>query len=259
MASLQPDFTLMFDNFNLQDIPYLTFVKRDPNGDAGRTINTRQPIGEDGEVPVSTSTGPRFVPVIGYILAPTRQDYENTLDELKFRLDGVARPLVLQQGNKLRSYVASKDSLDTQFIESGKTRVLITFKCHKPHGRDTIQTVYEETITVASKILDHTITGSAAAKPYVKVTIDDMTDGTNTKVRIGNSSTGQGIAVTRTWSDDDVLIVDFERKKVFVNDESINYDGSWPKFEARTQTIMYSDEFSARDVDVQVIYNSKYQ
>lgn len=258
MAVLEKDFELSFNNFDMQSIPYLLWTKRLTNGDTDERISSKKPINFPGEVPVGKETGTKVLAYEGFIVAPTRVDMETSLDILKARIRGVNRPLVFEQAGSQRIYTATKENLVEEPLGAGHMRLNLAFRCYQPYGRSSNVTIYTENVTDAIKELDHDFLGYAPVRPVGVFTITDLTDGTAKKVRISNSITGQGIAVTRDWVDGEVLRVDFKRLSVFVDDVEVDYTGIFPDFVPGQHKLVWSDEFDDRDVDVQLEYDKQY-
>lgn len=252
------DFKVRFDNYDLNRIPYVEFVRRFPNEEVPSEIVSHNLVRQHGELVLRRRYIPKNVAVEGFIRAPSRTAYENSLDELKRRTAAIERPLVLVQSGDERTYIATKQNLIHEHFESGKAMVNIDFRCSDPFGKDDVRTVHEENITVASKVLDIEFGGTARSEPSFKFTINSVSDGGNGTMKIGNSHTGQTISVNRDFSAGDEIDVNSWKKRVMVNGVESDYQGMFPEFQPEQQTAAYSDDFSSRDVDAKVVYVKEY-
>ena len=256
---LEPDFTFAFDNFAMELVPWFTPTSRLPNGMPDVDIKTVQLVRNHGAVVVSQRFTKKVIQVFGYILAPNRTAYEESMDELKFRLSGKQRPLSLIQAGKERRYTASLTAFGEGFIEGGKTYISLTFEAHDPFGRDISDVVYiESPITVAAKVLNHIFEGYADVRPKIQLTLAGLT-GTGTRtVYVANSVTGQEIQITRVWANNDVLVVDCDAQSVTVNGIKIDFTGFFPTFAPRTGRIQVRDTFTTRTITPKLEYPRLY-
>ena len=256
---MQNDFSYKFNNYDLSILPYFFPTSRLPNAMPDIDVQAIKLVRNSGAIVVSSSFGKKVITVFGYILAPTRQAYEQTLDELKWRLSAKQRPLVLVQAGAERIYTATVSSVAEGFIEGGKTFITMTFDCNDPFGRDgNLQDYTEPNFTTTPKSIAHTFVGYADIYPQFTVTIVAATGSTAKTVNIGNSTTGQQISVTRTWTAGDVLVVDSDTQKVTVNGVVVDYSGFFPVFAPGTAYAQYSDNFTTRTAGVRVKYPKKY-
>lgn len=261
MATLTADFSVNFDNFDLNTIPYLTFTRRYPNNEADLDITSHELIRTDGDVLTSVRHKAKTIALDGYILAPSRTAYEQTLDTLKARTSAIERPLVLLQSGQSRRYVATKENIVDEPIEGGKSHVNLTFRCSNPFGESSTQVVNTFNYSGnggATIAIPHTFTGTATAKPVFVITISALTGGTSKYIGVGNSSTGQQVQVTRTWSAGDVVQFDLFQKTVFVNSAAVDFEGVFPEFAPGRANATYVDNLTTRTVSVRMVYTEQY-
>lgn len=252
------DFQLLFDNYDLNTIAYLEFTRRFPNNEADLDITSHELVRRSGSVLTSTRHKDKIIALEGIITAPTRTSYEETMDELKYRTSAIERPLVLIQAGSMRSYVATKENIVEEHIERGNSRVNLAFRCSDPFGKSGDTTEESFVITTASSSIAHTFLGTAPLMPIITVTVGSLTGGTAKYIGIGNSSTGQQVQVTRTWTAADVVQFDLANKRVFVNAVETDYDGVFPFFYPNTTTATYADDLTTRSVTVKVQYVRQY-
>ncbi|HMT18548.1 MAG TPA: phage tail family protein [Candidatus Saccharibacteria bacterium] len=138
----------------------------------------------------------------------------------------------------------------------------IVFVCTDPFGRATsLTTALTATGRTLSSYTDnHTFVGTAPTLlPVWTITINTVTAGAN-YLMVGNSTTGQRLAIiSETFVDDDVLVIDCYNKSVQLNGEDIDFLGAFPEFKPGAGTMTYSDNFSARNFDILVQYYPLYQ
>lgn len=260
MGQIENDFSLKFDNYGLEVIPYFYPTSRLPNSMPDIDMKTAQLVRSDGAIVLSSRFAKKVIIVFGYILAPSRTAYEQTFDELKWRLSGKQRPLVLIQAGSERAYTATCTQVAEGFIEGGKTYITITFTASDPFGRDGSNQTYDSgTFTTATKSFDHVFQGYASVLPKMTITISALSGGTSKTVTVGNGVTGQQIQVTRTWTAGDVLVVDSDSQRVTVNGVVVDFTGFFPAFQPGTAYAGYSDNFTtSRTARTVIEYPKKY-
>lgn len=252
------DFTVLFDNFDLNSIPYVEFVRRFPNNEADKTLITHELIRRPGSVLTSVKKGSKSIPLEGFITAPSREAYEQAMDILKFRTEGIEKALIIGQAGSNRKYTATKENLIEEHISAGNTRINLAFRCSDPFGKSDILTVATQTVTSAPAGLTHIFEGTAEVRPIFTVTINSLTGGTNKFVGIGNSSTGQQVQVQRTWTAGDIVQFNCDTKKVYVNGAISDYNGVFPVFYPAVASAYYTDNLTSRNSTVEVNYAKQY-
>ena len=257
--NLESDFSTKFDNYGLENIPHLVLLSRKPNVMPDREIKTVSLIRNHGSIVVGDRFTKKVIPIYAIIMAPSRQAYEETMDELKYRLSNAQRPLSLVQAGKERIYTATLENMAETFVERGNSFITMYFACYDPFGRDASVTTYiSDVYTTATKTFDHVFGGQAASKPLMTLTFSALTGGTNKSVFVGNGVSGQGITVTRTWSAGDVLRIDMESQDVRVNGTVVDFTGFFATFDPRTAYAQANDNFTTRSAQMRIEYSPRY-
>lgn len=256
---LDKDFTWNFDNFEITGIPYFYATSRKPNEMPDIDLKTIALVRADGNIVVSSRFTKKTITLYGFIIAPDRTAYENALDLLKYRLSTPQRPLVVTQAGAQRVYTASLTALSETFIEGGKSKFTFTFEANDPFGRDGGNTSYTTpNITTASYAVNHVFQGFVTVRPMLTITLNSLTGGTNKTITIGNSLTGQQIAITRNWTAGDVIVLNSDTMKVTVNGVPVDYTGFFPVFRPNTAYLQYLDTLTTRSVNIKIEYAKKY-
>jgi hypothetical protein len=261
---LDNDFTFKFDNFDLGNITWFTPTSRLPNSMPDIDLKTIQLVRNHGAIVVSQRYTKKVIMMFGYIVAPSRQAYEEAMDELKWRLSGKQRPLSIIQAGKERRYTASLSAFGEGFIEGGKTYISLTFECSDPFGRDGTNVVFEEpTFTTSTLNFSHIFEGYSEVLPTMIVTIEDIEYEDDTPIArsiyLGNTNSGQEVKVTRIWEVGDVLSIDSENQKILVNGSPpADFTGFFPSFSPRVARAAYRDDFVGRAVSARIEYQKKY-
>lgn len=255
---MENDFTVMFDNTDLNTIPYVFFSRRNPNDEADIAMITHDLVRRDGGVLTSIKHRPKRIAIEGYIVAPTRTSYEEALDTLKFLTSAPERSLTLIQGGTERKYKATKENIIIEHIEGGKGMINISFVCLHPYGSEAMLTTDESTATVTPFGITHIFQGTAYIRPVFAITLNSLTGGTTKHVGIGNSLTGQQVQVTRTWTAGDVVTFNLDLHKVYVNNTLSDYAGVFPEFKPNQANAYYYDSLTTRNATIGISYAKQY-
>jgi phage-related protein len=256
---LDSDFSAKFNNYDLGQIPYVVLTQRNPNSMPDRELKTIPLVRQHGSIVVGDRWTKKVVPIFAYILAPTRQLYEQTIDELKWRLSAPQRSLVLTQAGSERVYTATCANMPDTFIEGGKSFIQMNFECNDPFGTDTEVITYDTgTFTTATKSFDHVYEGFADAAPILLLTLGTITGGTNKTITLGNSVSGQSISITGNWASNDVIRIDCAAQSVTVNGLGVPFTGFFPSFSPQTAFTTYTDTLTTRSAALKIVYSKKY-
>lgn len=252
---MQNEFDVAFNANLLTNIPYVFFMRRFPNDLPDAEFKTYDMVRQDGQVNLGKRYKTKIVTFEVYIVAPNREQYEIALDTLKRRTRGVSKALVISQSGQNRQYISTLKAITHSHIEQGKATLIVAFECSYPFGMDTTSTPITIAGITVSPFIDTTpFAGSAPANPTITVNLNTFTGGGTRDVTIYNSRTGQGITVSREYSEGDQIKIFTRDKYVTLNGAVLDYDGVFPSFEPELDFVSYADTFTARDVDVDVSY-----
>lgn len=172
------------------------------------------------------------------------------------------------------------DGTTVQYIATGTVKSIkrplgllvanfnLQFDCTIPFGSDTTSTnpVNSSGITTGNNTYNITFNGTAPQQlPIVTITLTAVSDSSGGYIFIGNSNTGQGITVQRTWNNGDVLVIDPTQLNVIggnpvtVNSSPVAFSGAFPEFAPGAQTLAYQDNFTSRTYNINVVYTALYE
>lgn len=206
----------------------------------------------------------KVINVSGSLVASSVSAMDSLIDTFKSYLLGKNKNLDIGHAGSTRRYIATVQGRPDIDRERGMTiaEFSVAFLCAEAFGKSTAETpILSATGRTASNYADDfTFEGTAPAQfPVYEIFFDDITDGENAFVLLGNANTGQQIVIQRTWADDDVLEVDTFNETVKVNGVEVAFSGAFPVFELGAQTLTYADSFTARDFDIDIGYYKLYQ
>lgn len=253
--------TVSFDGTSLQSSTIKTQDFEHESMD-NRDVLIERLGNRDGGKLVSDIFAPRIIRLAGIITGTTIDDLENNIDNLKELLNRKEKNLDIQYSSGTRRYKASCTS----------------FRIARKHFNITFAP-FEATFVVANPpfgtLLDSTTVGFAGVgtnfgtfngnftasgtrrpMPVIKMTVKGQSN--MTKATFTNTTTGGSISVTRTYADNDVLVVDTDNYTVTVNDVAVDYDGVFPEFAQGGNNFKRIIASTWHSVELKLIYRPLY-
>ena len=239
-----------------------------------RQVNLQGFVARDGGAVTSTQFTPKQIDFIGYLKADSGPSLDNMMDSLKKNLHNVTeKDLVIDYIDGTRRYVATcqdivpnRENWTIDYME-----FTLTFICsNPPFGKDTgSSTIYDTGLTntyASTTTGEHTgsVSHNGTIPPFDVirfefVAIDGFkklnfqltnSDGFVTNTRIDSSDTGGKL------QDGDVIEINIENGKVFLNGSEILFSGGLPKFTLEGNSYLISLAATSYNVDVRFRYNA---
>lgn len=183
-------------------------------------------------------------------------------DTFKGYFNTIEGNLDIGHGGSTRRYVATANMVDVDRPGGlAYANFALEFLCTIPFGLDTSTTT---ALNATSRTLNnytdsYTFLGNAPIQqPIFTYTLNSVTGGTAASVILGNADTGQQMTIIRNWTAADVLVVNVRTKTVTINGVEIIGDGAFPDFKPGARDIEYSDTFTTRNFNINVIYTKMY-
>lgn len=181
-------------------------------------------------------------------------------------LQNANKALVIDYDGSSRQYTATANKvLVKRPIGLLYANFSLAFDCPIPFGSATASTTaINQTGRTLNQYIDSvTFVGSAPVQlPIITITLTAVSDASGGYIFYGNASNGQGIYVNRTWSVNDVLVIDTTQQTVTVNGAPIAFSGAFPEFQgalAGAQSLAYQDNFTSRTFNITVTYTALYE
>lgn len=202
------------------------------------------------------------ITIAGSIHGSTQSDLDSRIDSFKGYFNGKDKNLDIVYGSSTRRYIATKNAISiTRQQKALFATFQVEFICTNPFGLDTSATNITNTLnyTSATKTVTPTIGGSAPLQlPVFTITIDALT-GTGDYIQISNDNNGQDILIYGLLLEaGDVLVIDCANRIVTLNDEVVDYNGTFLELEPGANSITYTDGFTTRTVDIVAEYYKRW-
>lgn len=205
----------------------------------------------------------KTIPVAGFIKGSTQADLDSRIDTFKGYFIGKDKNLDIAYGSGTRRYVATaRKPLINRRQQSLVATFQMEFICTNPFGLDTSSSALFAThnnSTVATFTEAPTVGGNAPFQlPIFTITIDALT-GAGDYVQISNDNNNQELIVYgQGLVAGDVVVIDCVERKVTLNGNEIDYDGTFLELEPGANSITYTDGFTTRTVDVAASYVKRW-
>lgn len=254
-------FPIYFNNIRLDEIEYIQFTNRLPHSIPRRKINSRSLVNTDGGKLISADFDMREVIIEGVIIAPLRETAELARDELLLNLTAKEKPLKIDQGGSERVYTATMQNITFSEAKGGYIPFSINFICSDPFGYNEQSTdiAMGSAITAFYGEKTFNILGNYKALPLITLTLSSLSGATGATITLTDADTGESIAVTRDWSNSDVLEIDNFNKTLKVNNTEVDYIGKFLSFKPGTaRKLVYEDTFTGRSITFLFNYTKRY-
>jgi hypothetical protein len=196
------------------------------------------------------------VSLTGRIIGTSVLDLKARLDALKAALTGQDKNLDVDEGDGvIRRYIATLEGFTATRAKIGPNAAEITLSFVVPlaFGIDSTTTtiINNQAITTSPANFTPTFGGTISTQqPAFTITLTTIGANAYDTVSIGNSSSGQVIAISRTWANGDVIAVDCFAQSVKVNSTDVDYMGAFPSWGPGSGPVQYTDTFTSRSGSV---------
>jgi hypothetical protein len=246
------NYPAIFNDTDLNTVSGLTVLRTDPYRPPKRDVSLSDLIRTNKSKVSSAFYTERRVTVRIEITRDTRDQLEQSLDELMAIIQPIEKTLVLNQSGRRRKYYCTfEDAVVMTDNEGGSyIEMDLVFVCSDRFGYDlTATTLLSITSAYTSAARSDALNFQGSAlwqTPVITITYSAIGSGVNKSVAIGNGATGQVITITRTWTAGDKIEVDALNETVKVNGVDVDYTGAIPKWKKGIGYWSYSDNFTSR-------------
>lgn len=205
----------------------------------------------------------KTIPVTGTIVGSSTADLDSRLDAFKAYFNGKDKNLDIEYNSSTRRFIATANGLSIKRSANKKyAKFSLQFFCTIPFGTDTSNTTALNATARTGNVYSdsYTFLGSAPAQlPVVTITLTAVSSTGSQQLAWGNNDTGQGIVITSsTWLAGDVLVIDCVNKTVKINGVDVDFSGAFPEFSPGSHPMTYSDTFTSRTMNENVVYKKRY-
>jgi len=247
-----------FENINLTEIPGVNVYNHNFLDLPEREISSEKLARADKSILTSAEYSSKQVTIELHICSDSKEDTEDAYIQLLGYLQNTNGTLrVVTGSNNVGFNYSTLSSVSHEYYYK-TLKVTLVFLCTEPFGVNLDTTTgLSVTNTLAVQTYPITLQGSYRIEPYITLTFTSITGGTGGTIKIANENTQKGLQITRDWVSGDVLFIDSYEKNVTVNNNVVDFSGTFPTFLPGAKTVGYIDDFSGRSVDIVLTYNKR--
>lgn len=249
-----------FNDIDLNLVPGLTITGFDTNRYPNRDVKNYALAYEDKSTTPSAFYSNKKINIRGVIVRSSRESLDASIDMLRQYTNQREATLKLFQSGVYRQYTATVANIGFGNITGGYCDFDIEFLCSDPFGYDTSTTTVLSVSGLTSGNKSYPITVSGTAKQQIKITllINSLTSGTAKTITLSNPIAGTTITIIRDWAALETLVIDPSTKSVTVASAPVEFTGNLSEWSPGAGFINYTDNFTARNVDITGIYTKRY-
>lgn len=238
----------------------VTVVDTDVLSAPTNRIQADQLAERDGALVVKQQFDSKTFTVSGTLRASNPTDFEILTDVFKAAIAKRNQPFDIAHAGGTRRYLASAQNII--ITQRGPSGAGFSVQFLSPDGMgwdiNSSPLIPATTLSQSAQTVAFIVGGSYKAEPYVKLTVNTVTGGSNKTMTIGNASTLRTVSITRTWANGDVLEMDTLKGELLVNGLAVDYRGALLSFEPGDAGLTYNDDFTTRDVTILSSYTRRW-
>jgi len=215
----------------------------------------------DGALVVKQQYTSKPFTVTGYLRKNTPEELDTLMDVFKGAMAIKSQPFDIEHAGSVRRYLASvKNNILTRRGSLTSAVFSIEFLSPDGMGWDTASRslISSTNVTSSNASLPLVVEGTYKAEPIIRVTINTVSGSTAKTLSVGNANTLRTLSITRTWAAGDVIEMDTLKGQLLVNGLAAEYRGSLLAFEPGANALIYTDDFTTRDVTILSSYTRRW-
>lgn len=252
---------ISYDAFDMQTANVIT----SDIGDAPifeRNLGVQNRIRKAGAIITDDTFETKVIPTAGYIEDTSDTLLEGRIDDFNAAMAKKNKQLDIGYEGGTRRYIATPQRVSvTRPVRAANWAKFEVDFLVTEFGKNTSATTLLSAVSTTASPKSHAIVidGNAPQQSLlITLTLTSFTGASINTLTLKNNDTGQAISVSRKWVAGDVLVVDVDLQKVTVNGVVTDFSGAFPSFEAGNRTLVYSDDFTARNVSVTASYVKRW-
>jgi len=227
-----------------------------------RSLNVMRRMRRAGAITTDDTYNERVIPVNGQLESTSDTALEGLIDDFKAAMANKGASLDIDYEGGTRRYVATPQSVvvERPVRASNWANFSVEFLITEFGKSTSISTPVNAVNKTASPATQAMTIDGSAPQQYVIITIDinTLTGASLNTLVIGNNNTGQAVSISRTWTAGEQLVVDVEQQACWVDGDLVDFNGAFPYFEPGSETLSYSDDLTARNIDITVEYVKRW-
>lgn len=241
-----------FDNFELNEMPYKV-TKYTPSGSPPKNIKAYKIARNHGQKKVFRSYDVPTLSIVGEIITSSQTELDLAIDDLKRLLRRDSGILEIEFAGGVRRWVGEVKNFTIPRDQEHRsfTPYSIDFELDSPFSTDGENDVLvdDETVITSSADFAFAITGTMDANPFITIQVNSIDpDDSVTELSVANVAASQYLTITEILEAGDVITIDCENFRVFINGELTRAKGQFPIFDTGGGSLQYNDDADDREV-----------
>lgn len=252
---------IFYGGINLLTVPGITITGIDTFRYPKRKVTTYSLANTNRSVTTSAFYDSRPINIRAIIARNTRTALDGSISRLRQILEPINQVLQLPFEGVPRQFVKTTvENIVLKDIAGGYIAVDIEIVSNDPYvyALTSTQLLSVANLTSGNKSYPIVVDGTADQAPVITYTVDSFTNGSNRTVTFINPLTDTSISVQRTWTAAEVLTIDCLNRTVRIAGVDTDFTGNFPEWASGNSFINYTDDFTARQVDIIVMYTKRY-
>ena len=250
---------IIFNGLNINDKTNYFVEKSNHDDVAKQEIDIQKLARTNTSLLLRKSYGERTIKMEVIIKDTSKTALDTRLDTFRWKMEEINKNLDIDYAGGTRRYVSSGSikSVERKYFWAKAT---VEFKCYQAFGEETANTT-EEFLnnTTTPYTNDVEIAGTAPAQPDIQIDVDSITSSGDKFMQFKNTVNGNYVKITADdWAISDVIIISTRLATVTKNGTVIEYLGIMPAFLPGDNNWEYTDDFTARQVDITISYKKRY-
>ncbi len=255
------DDALLFNGTNILSVAGSRVVGIDTLRYPKRNVTSSGLANADRSVTTSAFYEGKPVNIKLVIARNTRDDLDASVGELRRILEPINAVLQIPIEGVPRKYnECTVSNIAMRDTAGGYVSVDIEFFSADPFSYATSSTVLLSALNQTSGNRSYPVVfgGTAKQVPVITYTVDSLTTAENRTVSFINPVSGATISIQRTWAALEVLVINCFTRVVTVDGVNADFTGNFQEWAVGGGFVNYTDDFTARQVDIEISYTKRY-
>lgn len=212
----------------------------------------------DRALVVGSQYAPKKIRIEGRITGNNIDDLEEKIDTFKTSISSSNMAFQIQYASGTRTYYVELLSLTISRQSYHVNYVPFTMELIAADPAGYGSTYSRPWTNIYTSEFDCTLTAVGSWYPEPVITISVVTETNVGQLRFRNNTTGTECKIDMNFSAGDEIIISCITSAITVNGTAVNFSGAIPKFQTGVNSLTAAFTGDARDVDLNLSYQSRY-
>lgn len=252
---------ITFNSYDLQSTTVIT-SDIDDSAAAQRSLGVYTKVRRGGGVITDDTYLTKIIAVKGKIVGTSVTNLEGLIDDFQAAMAVQEKNLDIDYEGGTRRWIATPQShvVSRPVRAANWANFEIDFVVTE-FGKNTSATTLVNNVSITSGSSNQSITiDGSAPEQYLLITVEvnSLTGSSVNSLTLKNNETSQGVTITRAWAANDTLLIDVAAQTVTVEGVAVDYTGIFPIFTPGSRTLTYTDDLTARNINLTATYFKRW-